>query len=154
MSKMWLFGAVTLVVALVVGGVTVALIAGRGDVQLLPSGSPEGVVQRYLLALEGEEYREAYDYLSDDVRRECRYEHFLRGASSTEIGQSHVTLEGTRVVDDRAQVKARFTIFDPEGLFGPSERSYDRTFHLELETGQWRLGSIPETPWPVWCPPY
>lgn len=154
MSKIWLFGAVTLVVAMVVGGVTVALIAGRGDIELLPSDSPEGVVQRYLLALEGEEYQEAYDYLSDDVRQRCRYEHFLRGASRAEIGESHVTLEGTRVVDDRAQVKARFTIFDPEGLFGPSERSYERTFHLKLENGQWRLGSIPETPWGVWCPPY
>lgn len=154
MSKMWLFGAVTLVVALVVGGVTVALIARRGGVELLPSDSPEGVVQRYLLALEGEEYQEAYDYLSDDVRQRCRYEDFLNRASPTEIGESHVTLEGTRVVDDRAQVKARFTIFDPEGLFGASERSYDRTFHLKLENGQWRLGSIPETPWPVWCPPY
>lgn len=154
MSKFWLFGAVTLVAALVVGGVTVALIAGGGDVELLPSGSPEGVVQRYLLALEGEEYREAYDYLSSDLRRECRYDDFLKGASETEIGESHVTLEGASIDDGSALVKARITVFDPGRLFGPSERSYDRTFHLELENGQWRLGSIPETPWPVWCPPY
>jgi hypothetical protein len=154
MSRIWLLGAVTLVVALLVGGVTVALVAGRGDAELLSSDSPEGVAQRYLLALEGEEFREAYDYLSDDVRRQCRYDHFLREASWTEVGESHVTLEGTRVVDDRAQVKARFTIFDPEGLFGASERSYDRTFHLKLENGQWWLGSIPETPWRIWCPPY
>ncbi len=45
MSRIWLFGGVTLVTALVVGSVTIALITGR-DVDLLPADSPEGVVQR------------------------------------------------------------------------------------------------------------
>lgn len=154
MTKIWLVGAVTFVIALVVGGVAVALVTGRGDVADLPSDSPEGVVQRYLLAIEEEDYREAYNYLSSDVRRECRYEYFINEVSFTEIRDSRATLEGKRVEDDRALVKARITVFEPGGLFGPSEYSYDRTFHLKLEDRQWRLTSIPEAPWPVWCPPF
>jgi hypothetical protein len=154
MSRIWLFGAVTFVIALVVGGIAVALVTTRGGLELLPSDSPEGVVQRYLLAMKDEEYREAYGYLSSDLQRECSYDNFLKGASSTEIRESHVTLEDTRNVDDRAQVKVRITVFEPGGPFGASESSQDWTFHLKLEEGQWRLVSMPEMPWPLWwCPP-
>jgi hypothetical protein len=66
MSRIWLFGAVTFIIALVVGGIAVALVTTRGGLELLPSDSPEGVVQRYLLAMKDEEYREAYGYLSSD----------------------------------------------------------------------------------------
>ncbi|MDP2950722.1 MAG: hypothetical protein Q8P22_14475 [Chloroflexota bacterium] len=154
MAKIWLYGAVTFVIALVVGGIAVALVTGRGGTELLPSDSPEGAVQRYLLAMKDEEYREAYDYLSSDLQRECSYDYFLKGASYTEIGEGQVTLESVRTVDGRTQVKVRITVFEPGGPLGASEYSYDWTFHLKLEEGQWRLVSMPEMPWPVPCPPY
>ena len=150
MSKIWLVGAVTVVIALAVGAVVVALVTTRGGVDLFPANSPEGVVQRYLLALEKEEYREAYEYLSSDLQRTCSFDNFLaRRGYRSGIRGDHVTLEKAQSFDDRALVRARVTVFDPGVPFGASEHSYDRTFHLKLEAGQWRLTG-PE--W--WCPPY
>ncbi len=154
MSRIWLLGVATFVIVLLAGGVATALVTGRGGTELLPSDSPEGVVQRYLVALRDEDYEGAYNYLSSDLQRDCSYDYFLKGASYTEIGEGQVTLESVRTADGRAQVKARGTVLEPGGLFGASESSQDWTFHLKLEDGRWRLVGIPYTAWPVPCPPY
>lgn len=145
MARIWLFGAMTLVIALVVGGIVVALVTGRGE--LLPENSPEGVVQRYLLALEDEEYQEAYDYLTSDLRERCSLADFVRSAPSTRVRGNQVTLEDTQTFGDSALVTARITVFRPGDPFSPSEYSYDRTYQLEREAGQWRMA---EPDW--WCP--
>jgi hypothetical protein len=139
MSKIWLIGTMAFVIALVVGGVTVALVTNRAGVELLPANSPEGVVQRYLQALEREDLREAYSYLSRDLQSTCSLDDFVREASWRRMRGDHVTLEDTQVLDGGALVRARVTVFDPGQPFGPSEYSYDRFFHLKLEEGQWRL---------------
>ena len=153
MSKIWLIGAVTFVVALVAAGLAVELVTTRGGVHLLPLDSPEGVAQRYLLALEDEDYKEAYGYLGSELQEQCSFDYFLKGVSYTRLKDSQVTLESVRVMDDRAQVTARVTVFEPGAPFGGSEYSYDWTFHLKREEGQWRLTDTPEMPWPAWCPP-
>ena len=147
MSKIWLIGAVGVVIALVVGGVVAALVTGRGDADLLPFDSPEGIAQRFLLAMRDERYQEAYDYLASDVQERCSYEEFTRFASFRELSEAHVTLEDTKVEDGTARVRARVTVFEPNVLL-PSEYSYDQTYELKLEEGEWRL-TRPD--W--WCPP-
>jgi len=140
MSKMWLIGGMVVVVVLAVGAVVTALVTGRGG-DLLPADSPEGVVQRYLRAVRKEEYAEAYGYLSSDLQRRCRVEDFA-GRSYwpyTEEDQQ-ITLERSQTFDGSAVVTATVTHFDTEGVpFGASEYSYDRTFELKREDGQWRL---------------
>jgi hypothetical protein len=149
MSKIWLIFVAAVVTALLVSAVAIAIVTTRGGVDLLPADSPEGVVQRYLLALEKEDYREAYDYLSSDLRRRCSLEDFVGRGYWPGDGGDHVTLEKTQSFNDHAVVRAKVTVFDPDVPFGTSERSYDRTFHLRQEAGQWRLTG-PD--W--WCPPY
>jgi hypothetical protein len=148
MAKIWLVGAVTVVLALMVGAVAVALVTTYGGVDLLPADSPEGVVQRYLLALEREDYREAYDYLSSDLRSRCSFDDFVSRGYWPETRGNQVTLEKTQRFDGHALVKARVTVFHHDAPFGASEYSYERSFDLKLEEGQWRLTG-PE--W--WCPP-
>jgi hypothetical protein len=140
MSNKWLIGGLVVVVALAVGAVVTALVTTRGGLDLFPEDSPEGAVQRYLLAVEKEEYREAYSYLSSDLQSRCRVEDF--------VGRSHwpytekdrqVTLEKTQTFNGSAIVTATVTVFGPEVPFGASEYSYDRTFELKREDGQWRL---------------
>jgi len=152
MSRIWLIGALTFVMALVVAGIAVALVTTRG-VDLLPADSPEGVVQRYLLALEDEDYTGAYSYLSSELQSKCSFDYFFRGASYIRLKDSHVTLESVRVLDGMARVRARVTAFEPGGPFAANEYSYDWTSHLKREEGQWRLTDTPEMPWPAWCPP-
>jgi len=149
MAKNWLLAAVAVVAALLVGAVAIALVTTRGGLDLLPADSPEGVVQRYLLAIESEDYQAAYYYLSSDLRVSCSLDDFVGRGYWPATRQDHMTLEKTQRFDDRAVVTARVTVFDPDVPFGTSEYSYDRTFHLKLEGGQWRLTG-PE--W--WCPPF
>ena len=149
MSKFWLVGAVTVVIAVGVGAVVFALVTTRGGVELLPADSPEGVVQRYLLALEKEDYKEAYQYLSSEIRGRCSPEGLARNNYWRISDGGSVTLDKTQDFGDRAIVKATVTTFDANAPFGASEDSYDRTYELKLESGQWRLAG-PE--W--WCPPY
>lgn len=148
MSRAWLIGIAAFVVALVVAGLVVALVTTRGGVDLLPADTPEGAVQRYLLALEDEDYPMAYDYVTAGPKSGCTFEEFLRLASYREVRDSHMTLEDTQRFDDTAIVTASVTVFEPDVPFGTSEYTYDRTYQLELEEGQWLLA------WPeYWCPP-
>ena len=147
MSRLWLIGVAVFVGGLIVAGVIIAVVTTQGDVELLPAGTPEGSVQRYLLALQDHDYREAYGYLSASTTRTCDLEDFLRFASDGELRGSQMTLEDTQRFDDSAIVTARVTVFAPD-VFGPSEYSYDRTFNVRREQGQWRLV------WPDYrCPP-
>jgi hypothetical protein len=155
MSNKWLIGGLVVVVALAVGAVVTALVTTRGGLDLFPEDSPEGAVQRYLLAVEKEEYSEAYGYLSSDLQSRCRVEDFA-GRSHwpyTEEDQE-MTLEKTQTFDGRAVVTATVTVFRPEVPFGASEYSYDRTFNLKLEDGQWRLTVPYAYPWDPYgyCP--
>ena len=151
MSRIWLFGGMIVVAALVVGSVTIALITGR-DVELLPVDSPEGVVQRYLLALKDEEYAEAYDYLTSDLQERCSLAEFVRRAPGTRVQDTRLTLDETQRFDDSAFVRTSITVFRPVSQFDfplrSSEYTYERTYNLKLEDGQWRMA---EPDW--WCPP-
>lgn len=147
MAKRWLIVAATVAVGLLGSAVAIALVTTRG-VDLLPEGSPEGVVQRYLLALEREDYQEAYDYLSSELRARCSLEDFVGWGYWPVDSEDQVTLEKTQSFNGSALVRARVTRFSYDVPFGASEYSYDRTFNLRLEAEQWRLTG-PE--W--WCPP-
>jgi len=137
MSRAWLIGVTVFVIALAVAGIVVALVTRSGD--LLPADSPEGAVQRYLRALQDRDYEVAYGYLSSASKNGCSLQDFLRQASYREVRDSHMTLEDTRRLDGTAIVSARVTVFDPTVPFGPSESSYEQTFELKLENGQWRV---------------
>lgn len=146
MSKIWLIGVAVFVIALVVGGIVAAVVTGRGNADLLPLDSPEGIVQRFLLAMKDERYQEAYDYLASDLQERCSHEEFSRYASYSDLSDGHVTLEDSRVEDGTALVRARVAVFQPNVPF-PSEYSYEQTYELRLEEGEWRL-TRPD--W--WCP--
>lgn len=147
MSRVWLVGVAAFVATLVVAGVVVALVTTRGEADLLPADSPEGTVQRYLIALQDHDYRLAYGYLSASTTSACGLDDFLRFARDGELRDSRMTLEDSEIFDGSAIVTARVTVFAPD-IFGPSEYSYDRTFDVRLEQGQWRLV------WPDYrCPP-
>ena len=146
MSKVWLIGAAVFVAALAVAGIIVALVTTRDD--LLPGDSPEGVLQRYLRALEDGEHEEAYKYLAADAQATCPFAEFVKQASYQEVRGSQMTLEDTERFNDHALVTANVTVFDPEIPFGPSEHSYERTFELSLEGSAWKMT------WPEdWCGP-
>ena len=121
-------------------------------VMQLHEGHDPGVVQRYLLALEDEEYAEAYNYLTSDLRDRCSFAVFVRRAPSTRVRDTRLTLDETQRFDDSAFVRTSSTVFRPVSQLDfplrPSEYTYERTYNLKLEDGQWRMA---EPDW--WCPP-
>ncbi len=149
MAKKWLIVGVTLLVGLLVAAVTMAVVNTRGGARLLPADSPEGAVQRYLQALEREDYPEAYSYLGSDVHNRCSLDSFVGREYWPYSEEGQVTLEKTERYDDSAVVRATVTVDHGDAPFGSSEYSYDRTFQLKLEGDQWRLTG-PD----CWCPPY
>ncbi len=146
MSRAWLVGAAVFVAALAAAGIVVALVTTDGD--LLSEATPEGVLQRYLRALEDGDHQQAYDYLAEDARATCPFADFVKQASYQGVRGSQMTLEEVERFDDRALVTANVTVFDPEIPFGPEEHSYERTFELTLEGRDWKVT------WPEgWCGP-
>jgi hypothetical protein len=150
MAKTWLIVGVTLVVGLMAAAVAMALVTTLGGPHLLSADSPEGVVQRYLLALEKEDYPEAYSYLSSELQARCSLDGFVRNAYRPYNEEDQqVTLEKTQRYDGSALVRARVTSFYTDAPFGGSEYSYDQTFTLKLEADRWGLTG------PGWgCPPF
>jgi len=113
------------------------------------------VVQRYLQALEREDYRAAHGYLTSDLQSKCRLEDFVARSHWPYTDEDQqITLEKTQTFNGSAVVKTTVTVSHPDDVpFGTSEYSYDRTFDLELENGRWRLTAAQEYWGPYdYCP--
>lgn len=151
MSNRWLIIIGSAIAALIIVGVVVAISTQGKGVQLLAEDSPEGTVQRYLLALEEEDYPRAYNYLASSVKEEKTYPQFLRETANSRNEGRQVVLEKARVYDDSAQVVVTISEFRPAGplTFQSSERSFKTTFFLQKENGKWYLF---ESTWPIWVP--
>ena len=147
---------VTVIVAAV--GVTLAFLNRTGELPLLPEGTPEGAVHRFLLAIEQGEIRRAYNYLSPPLQETCSYQHFRDTARWFETrgdrnaSDLRVTLEGTRTVDAAVEVRVRITRFrvSPPSPFSPpfdgGESSHSERFTLEMTGVDWRFV---DPPWPM-----
>ena len=144
MPRMWLIGGAALVAVLLVASIVVALVEQE---EALPEGTPERTLQRFLLAVEDEDFRAAYDLLSAQLKQICAFEEFAGTAygGKAELRNSRVTLEDTRYLDGTALVIARVTRISSSGPFGTSEWSHDEHYRLILEEGEWRFT---EYPWP------
>ena len=161
-SSRWLAGVAVVVVIVAAVGVTVAFLYRSGELPLLPEGTPEGTVHRFLVAIEQGDRRQAYDFLSPDLRDDCTYDHFresIRWFENKDIRNPNdlrVTLEGTETDNGVVDVRVRITRFHlslPSPFSPPfdgGESSYGERFTLEMTEGNWLFV---DPPWPMrWCP--
>jgi len=131
---------------LVVVTVVLVLVVGHGgSITLLPEDTPEGVVQRLFLALEAEDYREAYSYLSSAVREEESYQSWSRPLVRDREGPEWtVTLGESSVAGYGATVEVTYTRFYPNTplleFIDPISTSRI-TFYLEREGSSWGITS-------------
>lgn len=159
-SSRWLAGLALAI--LVIAGVSmiIALLDQRGDAALLPEGTPEGTVHRYLVAIEKGETDAAYGYLAPEIRENCDSQYFRDSrrnfpgsgfdGGSLETTDLRVTLVDTREVEDRVEVHVRITRFSVSPPFGANEYSHGERFVLKQTDGAW---SFVEPPWPMrFCP--
>lgn len=146
-----IIGAVVAVLAIL--AVAVGLMAGDRT-RLLPEDSPEGAVQRFLLAVQASDYTKAYGYLGSRLKARCAFDYFLEQRPRGKIEEIQANIMGTNSFDGRVEVKILVTRFRTEGGFVPPfespASSYPETFVLAQEEGRWLFT---QPPWPVyWCP--
>ena len=150
-STRWLVGTGAAIAVLVVASVLAAVLAGGGDAETFPEDSPEGVVQRYLQAIEDDEFQTAYDYLGSALREGCTLQEFRERTRRTADRDHRVVLEGTEAFEGQTIVMVRISRVQTDAPFAPSESSYPREYTLERQEGAWRFT---EPAWPLnYCPP-
>ena len=150
-SSRWLAGLALAIAVLAGVSIIIALLGQRGEPSLLPEGTPEGTVHRYLLAIEEGETEAAYAFLDPEIQEICDSQHFrdsqhgFRGGGFQENEDLRVTLVDTREVEDRVEVLVRITRFRVSPPFGANEYSHRERFVLKQNGGVW---AFVERPWP------
>jgi type II secretory pathway pseudopilin PulG len=108
--------------------------------------TPAGVAFNYLLALQQDDFKRAYSYLSPTLKGyPASAEAFATDVDkypwrfSARTATTHV-IEGTNITDTRARVTVRETTFANRGIFESSTAShtFGMTLHLE-DDGSWKI---------------
>ncbi len=153
-STRWLIGIGAGVALLIIASIVIALTRG-GQAPLLAEATPEGVVQRFLLAVQDKDYAKARDYLSPRVQAGCSIT-FMRDSmrwredNSRELRVEVLSKDATG--DGRTQVRVAVTEVHVSPPFGVDESRHEEVYILREEDGAWR---IDEPPWPVgYCPEF
>lgn len=160
LSSRWLVAVAGVVVSLILVSVLVALINPRGTAETLSEDTPEGVVQRFILAIQDRDYSLAYSYLSDELKETCTIAEMEANTrwSVDSLNDNRIALLDTEELSDgRMQVRVRVTQTNVSPPFGVDEYSHQEWFVLIQEKwdrfswyGDWRFA---EPPWPLnWCP--
>jgi hypothetical protein len=151
-SSRWLVAVALVVVALILGSMAVALINPRGNVETLSKDTPEGTVQRFILAIQDSDYTLAYNYLTNEMKEICTIAKMETNTrwSVNDLNDNRIELLDTeKLSNGRVKVKVRVSQTNVSPPFGVDEYSHQEWFILIYENGYWRFT---EPPWPLdWC---
>jgi hypothetical protein len=145
----WLIAISAIVLALILLSIVIALIRPATDSVVLPADAPEGVVQRYIQALQAPDFALARSYYSTRLQGTCTVDEITeqtRWIRNEESSRRIELVETTMMSDGRTQVRARVTDVTVSPPFGVNEYSHDEWYILVREGGGWRLDA---PGWPV-----
>ena len=152
MTRGWLIGGAGFLVLLLVVAVVVALVEKEKS---FDEGTPEATVQRFLGAVEDEEFQLAHGFLSQELSEDCTFDQFFSrtgGPGGGLLRYERISLKQTKIQGERAFVTVRITNFRGSGPFGTSESSHEQTFVLLRQDDSWLFSLYP---WPFFeCGPY
>ena len=147
-SNRLLLGFGIAVGVLVIVALVLVLTIPTQETRLLPENTPEGIVQRYFLALEAEDYVKAYSYLSPPPSDKLTYEEWRRRfVISEERPGWKVTLGKSVVRDNEATVDVGVDVFRPRGPFDNPVSTQHVTFFLKKEGTIWKITSPTHVWW-------
>ena len=136
---------------LVVATVVLVYTLGQGKAALLPDDTPQGIVQRYLIAIQNKEYIEAYSYLAptptptptDIPKPEPRptFEDWVRSIEYTAETTWKASLGDTAIIGNTATVEVIIEIFAFRGPFEDPVRSNNVLFSLQKKENTWLITS-------------
>lgn len=136
---MAVFGAV--IGLLAVCTLVVTLIVSNRPVEMMPADTPQGVVQRYMIALEQKDYVTAWGYIAPQpVDNRITYETWLQSFSYPP-GQStrKVTLGSVNQQGAYATVEVVIDRFSYNGPFGDPVNTSYVSFSLQRIGSAWRI---------------
>jgi hypothetical protein len=143
---------------LVVVTIVLVFTLGQKNIPLLDESTPEGTVQRYLLAIQDQEYSKAYSYLSippspspngapKPVYPATSYDFWLMSAQNAAKNTWKANLETTVVSGNTATVSLTVEVFRTRGLFENPVSTNTVTFSLQKEGTGWSITSPIDVYW-------
>lgn len=127
-------------VLLIIAGLVAVPLMGRQTPPLAPENTPEGVVQRFYLALYARNYSTAYDYLAPDTQEKLSLTEFQQGSQHI-VDNSQLRIGSVTVDGDTATVRANLTTFGSGELFGSNEWTSENDVLLERDGESWKIVS-------------
>ena len=103
-SSRFLLGFGIFILVIVATAVTIALVGGNEQVKLLPENSPEGTVQRFLMAVKDQDYTKAYGYLylTSDQLKYNSYDTWIQSTQSSRNSSSWKAGSSVRATQNQA----------------------------------------------------
>jgi hypothetical protein len=149
-SNRFLLGFGIAITILVVITITLVL-TNREMAPLLPENTPQGTVQRFLLAVQDHDFQKAYSYLDvQESGRKLTYDDWIQSVSprfQTSSPAWKATFGKTIITDNTATVEVLIDIFEPAGPFDNPVRTQIDNYQLKQENGKWFITS---RPWLYW----
>jgi len=143
-SNRWLIIFAIVIGILVIATVSLVLLIKGNEVTLLPEDTPQGIVQRYLIAVQEKDYPVAYEYLYfDSSQKNQTYNDWLSMVMPQASNQAtwKATLGNTTQNGNNATVEVIIDTVRPGGPFGNPTSSQQILFQLSKIDGKWLIAS-------------
>jgi len=137
-TNRWLiiFGAI--IGALVIVAVTLVLTM-KNNTALLAENSPEGVVQRYILAIKNGDFQTAYTYLSDSAQTSMPYSTWKPIPPSSGNPTWQATIGKATIQGTTATIDVNVDRFYPSSGLNSSVSSQTLVFQLIKQSDGWKI---------------
>lgn len=135
----------------ILAGIALLIVAAVVSVALLRSPAPEpavnspsGVVKQFLVAINKDEYGQAYSLLTGDVTKEATLNEFTNFNTRPYREQLRYQLGTENINGNSATVRVTITsYYEDSSPFGSSQYSYQEIFRTERVDGNWRISYLP-----------
>ena len=142
-SSKWLIIFAGIIGTLALIAVVLVLVTGGKNVTLLAADTPQGTVQRYLIALEDGDYQRSYNYLSPNLPGTMSYDDWLSQNTNRPASQTgwRATLGKTVQNGNYATVEVMIETSYPGGVMSSSQYNMPITFDLTETGNSWLITS-------------
>ena len=150
-SKRFLIGFSIAIVVLAAAAISIALLTQGNNIVLEPENTPQGTVQRFLIAIQDKDYPKAYSYLKVETKNQpmpYTYSDFLNEVThpwSTGTAWK-ATLSKTTVTGDSATVEVIVDTLRPGGPFQDPVNTQTVTFQMTKVDNTWYVSN----PYSLW----
>jgi hypothetical protein len=151
-SNRTLIGFGIAMATLVIATIVLVLTLGQSNAPLLAENRPEGIVQRYLLAIQDKNYPAAYLYLAPTDPKNINapaqtYDNWLMSAQNSGNSTWKANLGQVNITGDTASVIVMIDVFRAVGPLGNPVSTNTMTFLLKQTGPDWLIISPVDLYW-------